>query len=61
MNKKLIWIFLAAATLVMIYVMKVSGEDLKTSTTKEGILNLEFAYNGTIREEPWEGRFRRVQ
>lgn len=38
-------IFIIAGTVIMIYVMAVSGKSLKTPETALGILNLEFAYN----------------
>ena len=45
MIKKINGIFIIAGTLIMIYVMAVSGKSLKTAETPLGILNLEFAYN----------------
>jgi hypothetical protein len=41
----------AAGTVVMMYLMMISGSYLKTSATPHGIINLEFAYNKKKVEE----------
>lgn len=38
-------LFIIAGTLTMLYVMSVTGRNLKTPDTPHGILDLEFAYN----------------
>lgn len=45
MINKFSWVFLLAGTIVMIYVMTITGKTLKTPDTPLGILNLEFSYN----------------
>lgn len=40
-----LWTVLAAGTLVMMYLMAVSGKPLKTPATPHGIIDLEFAYS----------------
>ena len=45
--KTINWIFLVAGTVIMIYVMTVTGKPLKMPATPLGILNLEFAYNAS--------------
>ena len=45
MIKKYSWIFLIAATLLMVYVMTSTGNSLKNPATPLGIINLELAYN----------------
>ena len=44
---KLLLLFFAAGTLVMIYVMAMSGKPLKSSATPHGIIDLEFANTKT--------------
>jgi len=44
--RKYLLLFFLAGTLVMIVVMARTGTPLKTPSTPNGILNLEFAYNG---------------
>lgn len=50
MNKVLLPIF-TAGTAVMLYVMSVTGKDLKTPVTPHGIINLELASNKIKVEE----------
>lgn len=45
MMRKINWLFLVTGTIVMLYVMALTGRSLKTPETPLGILNLEFAYN----------------
>lgn len=40
-------LFFAAGTVVMIFVMAISGKSLKTPSTPHGIIDLEFAYNNS--------------